>query len=87
VISPESVVADIDRWLRRFRAGTWSIGVTIASHPYIIHYIQRNRSATMNRWLRSYFLRVHLREDDTIEAGDFRCFSGTSSNEITSKYL
>jgi ribonuclease G len=87
VISPESVVADIDRWLRRFRAGTWSIGVTIASHPYIIHYIQRNRSTTLNRWLRSYFLRVHLREDDSIEAGDFRCFSGTSSNEITSKYL
>ena len=87
VISPESVVSDIDRWLRRFRAGSWSLGVTVASHPYIIHYIQRNKATTLNRWLRSYFLRVHLREDDAIEAGDFRCFSGTSNTEITSKFL
>ena len=87
VISPESVVSDIDRWLRRYRAGTWSLGVTVASHPYIIHFIERNKATTLNRWLRSYFLRVHLREDESIEAGDFRCFAGTSTKEITSRFL
>ena len=86
VLSAASVVSDIDRWLRKFRAGTWSVRVTIATHPYIVHYIERNKQETLRKWLRSYFLRVSLKEDENIEAGEFRCYVPGSSKDITRQY-
>ena len=86
VLSAASVVSDIDRWLRKFRADTWSLRVTIATHPYIVHYIERNKQQTLRKWLRSYFLRVSLKEDDNIEAGEFRCYVPGSSKDITRQH-
>lgn len=87
VLSAASTVAEIDRWLRNYRAKTWGLRVTIATHPYIIHYIERNRAQTLRKWLRGYFLSVTLREDDSIEAGEFRCYVGSATKDITRQYL
>lgn len=87
VISPEATVAGIDRWLRNYRARTWGVRVTIATHPYIIHYIERNKAQTLRKWMRTYFLFVALREDDAIEAGEFKCYAGGSSKEITRQFM
>jgi len=87
VLSAASTVAGIDRWLRNYRAGTWGLRVTIATHPYIIHYIQRNKAQTLRKWLRGYFISVTLREDDSIEAGEFRCYVGSATKDITRQYL
>jgi len=87
VLSAASTVAGIDRWLRNYRAKTWGLRVTVATHPYIIHYIERNKASTLRRWLRTYFLSVSLREDDTIEAGEFRCYAGSNTKDITRQYL
>lgn len=86
VISAASTVATIDRWLRNYRARTWGMRVTIATHPYIIHYIERNKAQTLRKWLRSYFVSVTLREDERIEAGEFRCYTGSSTKDITRQY-
>jgi ribonuclease G len=86
VISAASTVAGIDRWLRNYRARAWGLRVTIATHPYIIHYIERNKAQTLRKWLRSYFISVTLREDERIEAGEFRCFTGSSTKDITRQY-
>ncbi|HLP28274.1 MAG TPA: Rne/Rng family ribonuclease [Candidatus Didemnitutus sp.] len=87
VLSAASTVAGIDRWLRNYRAKTWGLRVTVATHPYIIHYIERNKASTLRRWLRTYFLSVSLREDDTIEAGEFRCYAGSNTKDITRQFL
>jgi ribonuclease G len=84
VQSPATTVAAVDRWVRNFRAGTWSFRVTIAAHPYVCHYMQRNRSISLWKWLRSYFVMVTLREDDSLDAGEFRCYRG--EKEITRQY-
>lgn len=86
VISAASTVAGIDRWLRNYRARAWGMRVTIATHPYIIHYIERNKAQTLRKWLRSYFISVTLREDERIEAGEFRCYAGSSTKDITRQY-
>lgn len=85
VQSPETTVQAIDRWLRTFRARTWKLRVTVAAHPFVISWMERHASQTTRRWLRSYFLFVKFREDSTIEAGDFRCLSG--STDITKRYM
>ncbi len=87
VLSAASTVSGIDRWLRNYRARTWGFRITVATHPYIIHYIERNKASTKHAWLRSYFLFVNLREDDTIEPGEFRCYSGSDTKDITRQYL
>ena len=87
VLSASSTVASIDRWLRNYRAQTWGVRVTVATHPYIVHYIERNKALTLRKWMRTYFLSVTLREDDTIEAGEFRCYAGSGTKDISRQYL
>ena len=87
VQSPETTVATIDRWLRTYRAKTWGVSITLAANPFVIHYIQRNKSATTLGWLRKYFLRVKLKEDDTLEASEFRVFKRGIKADITREYV
>ena len=86
VQSPQTTVGSIDRWLRNYRARTWKLRVTVSAHPYVVHYMQRNRSRTFWKWLRSYFMWVKYRQDDDIEAGEFKCF-GPGGKDITKQYL
>lgn len=86
VQSAATTVTSIDRWLRNYRAGTWSLGVTIAANPFVIHHISRNKGTTLWRWLRQYFLRVRLREDDALDASEFRCFTG-SGVDVTRRFI
>ena len=86
VQSPQTTVISIDRWLRNFRARTWKFRITIKAHPYVVHYMQRNRSTTLWKWLRSYFLLVRFEEDDAAEAGEFSCLT-RNGKDITKLYL
>jgi len=86
VQSPQTTVTSIDRWLRNFRARTWKLRVTVKAHPYVVHYMQRNKSATFWKWLRSYFLWVKYVQDDDAEAGEFTCCT-PSGKDITKNYL
>ena len=85
VQSPATTMTSIDRWLRTYRARTWKLRVTVAAHPYVVHYMQRHRSAAFWKWLRHYFLWVSFKEDDEMEAGEFECFT-PSGKDITKLY-
>lgn len=87
VQSAATTLTAIDRWLRAYRARTWSLTVTVAASPFIIHHIRHSSGATVLRWLRTYFLFVRLREDPSLDPGEFRCFAGASSKDITRHYL
>lgn len=87
VQSPETTVTSIDRWLRNFRARTWGIRVTVAAHPYIVHYLERHRGRTVRQWLRKHFLFVRLEEDASLEAGEFKCFRSGSRADIARHYM
>jgi ribonuclease G len=86
VQSPATTVTAIDRLLRNYRARTWKLVTTIEAHPYVVHYMQRNRRKTFWKWLRGYFLWVRYKEDDNLEAAEFRCLTG-SGKDITKQYL
>ncbi len=87
VQQPSTTVDAITRWLRNYRAQTWGLRVTVAAHPYVVHYIERHKSQTLRKWLRQYFVIVNLREDDSLEAGEFRAFKGTSTDDLTRRYM
>lgn len=86
VQSPATTVAAIDRLLRNYRARTWKLVTTIEAHPYVVHYMQRNRRKTFWKWLRSYTLWVRYKEDDDLEAAEFRCLN-RSGKDITKQFL
>ncbi|MBU3742621.1 MAG: Rne/Rng family ribonuclease [Candidatus Kapabacteria bacterium] len=87
VQSPETIVGSIDRWLRNYRARTWGLRVTVAVHPFVAHYIERHRGTTLRHWLRKHFLFVRLVEDDSVEAGEFKCFRPRSRADIARHYM
>ena len=83
--SPQTTLTSIDRWLRTYRARTWSLRVTVTAHPYVVHYMQRHRGAAFWKWLRQYFMWVTYKEDDNMEAGEFQCHT-PGGKDITSQY-
>ncbi|MFZ9869610.1 MAG: Rne/Rng family ribonuclease [Candidatus Kapaibacteriota bacterium] len=85
VQSPQTTLTSIDRWLRTYRARTWSLRVTVTAHPYVVHYMQRHRGAAFWKWLRQYFMWVTYKEDDNMEAGEFQCHT-PGGKDITSQY-
>jgi len=87
VQSPETVVNSIDRWLRNYRARTWGLRVTVAAHPYVVHYMERHRGATLRQWLRKHLLFVRLEEDDSLEASEFKCYRSRSRADIARHYM
>ncbi len=87
VQSPETIVTGIDRWLRNYRARTWGLRITIAAHPHVVHYIERNRGRTLRQWMRKHLLFVRLVEDDTLDAGEFKCYRPGSRADIARHYM
>ena len=86
VQNPETTRNAIDRWLRMFRARTWKMRVTIKAHPYVVQFLQRNRMQSTAKWLRSYFLRVRLVEDNDLEAGEFLALL-PNGKDVTKEYV
>lgn len=87
VQSPDTTISSIERWLRNFRAQTWKFRVTVAAHPYVVHYMERHPSKSTRLWLRKFTLFVSLTEDDKLEAGEFRCYLPGVKKDITRQYL
>ncbi len=81
--SKESVVANIDRWLRRFHAKKGEKNITMALHPEMIAHVTENRAAIFKYWEITHNTRIQLVEDDASNFSEFRIFSTASGEEIT----
>jgi ribonuclease G len=87
VQSPATVVSGIDRWLRSYRASTWSIRVQVRVHPFVLFWIRSHAAETTRKWWRQYFLFVKLVEDDTLTGDEFTCHTASGSRDITREYM
>ncbi len=81
--SRESVLALIDRWLRRFRAKKGESEITMALNPEMIDLLTEDRGRTYKYLERSHKTKIQLVEDEDSNLEEFRVFSGRNGDEIT----
>ncbi len=81
--SKESVIANIDRWFKRFRAKKGEGSITLALHPQMISHVVENRAIIFKYWEKTHKTKIQLVEDDNSNFAEFRIFSGQSGEDIT----
>lgn len=82
VLLPSSVVAALERWIRRSQAHAGPKELTVVVHSRIIEYLVAERAQAFHR-LESFGANLDLVEDPDAPADSFRIFHARSLEELT----
>ena len=83
VPSRESVLAAIDRWLRRFRAKKGPSEIALAVNPKMIELFVDNRASMFKYLELSHKTKIQLLEDENSNVDEFHVFSTKTGEELT----
>jgi ribonuclease G len=86
VESKETVVTRLHSWVRRFRAQTGEMGLTIKAHPVIVDYITQGLRSHLRRIMWDALLYIRLEPDDSLKIDEFKGYSWKQKREVTSEY-
>jgi ribonuclease G len=81
--SRELVLAQVDRWLRRHRAKKGTPDISLALNAHMIELLTDNRAQVFKYLESTHKARIQLLEDDEANLDEFRVFSTTSGEELT----
>lgn len=86
VESKETVVTRLHSWVRRFRAKTGEMGLTIKAHPVIVEYITQGLRSHLRRIMWDALLYIRLEPDETLKIDEFKGYSWKQKREVTQEY-
>ncbi len=88
IVSQDTVVADIESWLTKFKYN-YNSHFTLDLHlnPYLRSMIQRGWISQRLKWLLRYRLNIHIMADDTLSMNDFKFMLPNSEIDITDVVL
>jgi len=85
VLLPSSVVAALERWVRRSQSRNGPKEITLVLHSRIIDFLLAEHSAAFHR-LESFGVTIELVEDPDAPADSFRIFHTRSLEELTPQH-
>jgi ribonuclease G len=86
VVTKESVVTQLQTWVRRFRAKTGEMGLTIKAHPTVVDYITQGLRSHLRQIMWDSFMYIKLEPDETLSLDDFKCYSWKQKKEVTDEF-
>ncbi|NUO19173.1 Rne/Rng family ribonuclease [bacterium] len=84
--SKETVVTRLQSWVRRFRAQTGEMGLTIRAHPVIVDYITQGLRSHLRRIMWDALLYIKLEPDSSLNIDEFKGYSWKQRREVTSEF-
>lgn len=88
IISQNTIVADIEGWLTKFKynyKGYYSLDLHL--NPYLKSMVQRGWISQRLKWLFAYRLNVNMLADDTMSMNDYKFMLPNSEIDITDVVL
>jgi ribonuclease G len=85
VLLPSSVVAALERWIRRSQSRNGPKEISMVLHSRIIDYLLEERASAFHR-LESFGVTLDLIEDPDAAANSFRIFHSKSMEELTPQH-
>lgn len=86
VVVKESVVTQIQTWVRRFRARSGEMGLTIKAHPVVVDYITQGMKSHLRQIMWDSFMYIKLEPDETLKLEEYKCYSWKQKKEVTDDY-
>jgi len=86
VVVKETVVTQLQTWVRRFRAQTGEMGLTIKAHPEVVEFITHGLKSHLRQIMWESFMYIKLEADTTLKLEEFKCYSWKQQKEVTDLY-
>lgn len=83
VVTKNTIIADIDAWLSKFRSTTDYRAVDIYINPYLKSYLEKGFLSIKLRWMFRYWLKISFIGDDTISLNEYKATIAGSDIDIT----
>lgn len=86
VPSRETVLTELDRWIRRFKAATRERRLLISVAPSIHDHLTMGARNMVWRLMWRHFMLIRVRADERLDETEFRCVSPRQGRELTQDF-
>jgi len=86
VVAKETVVTQLQTWVRRFRAKTGEMGLTVRAHPEIVDFITKGLRSHLRQIMWESFTYIKLEPDESLRLEEFKCYSWKQKKEVTDDF-
>ncbi len=87
VLSKSSMLTQIERWLRRFRASSKELRLALVVHPTMAAFLTEGTISHIGRMMLKFFVRIRVDQDHTLAVDEFRMISRRKNRDITKEYV
>jgi ribonuclease G len=87
VSSKETLVTELERWLKRFKAATGERRLVLRLAPSVHDWLSAGLKSLHRQLMWRHFMLIRLEADPRLDEGEFRCFSvRQDGREVTAEY-
>ena len=83
IVSRDTLITQLENWLKRFRAKNNDRRLVIKMHPDVVQYIKDVRKKLINGFMWENFMFITLESDNTISPGEFNIYSKKRKEDVT----
>src|SRR5690625_377556 len=83
IVTQNTIIADLDAWLSKFRTTTDYRAVDIYINPYLKSYLEKGFLSIKRKWMLRYRIKISLIADDTISLNEYKATISGSDIDIT----
>jgi ribonuclease G len=82
VLSKDSVISEIDSWIRNFKQKKKDLRLTLKLHPDMAEYLEESKKSVMRKFMWKNFVHINVDKDETLGPSEFRFFSRKNGAEL-----
>ncbi|MBR9975407.1 MAG: Rne/Rng family ribonuclease [Bacteroidetes bacterium] len=86
VLSKSSMLTELERWMRRFRAASKELRLTLHVHPSMAAFLTEGTLSPAGKLMLRYFVRLRVEEDPALPIDEFRFVSRRRNRDVTREY-
>jgi len=86
VTSKESILTQIERWLRKFRASSKERSLKLIVHREIYNYLTEGFRSKNRKLMWKLWMRIEVISDDSLDIDEFKVISKKQNREITDQF-
>jgi ribonuclease G len=87
IISKTTIVARIERWLRRLRSEGGDRSLQLVVHPELAEFLTTGYRSLLWRLMLKHWMRIKVIADDSLSFEDFKFLNKTGEEDLTSKFM
>ncbi|MCK5074868.1 MAG: ribonuclease E/G, partial [Calditrichia bacterium] len=82
-----TVLSQIERWIRRYKTGSFDRRLIVQVHPDMYEYITKGRISRNMRLMWKYWIKIELEADERLRIHNFEVLAKKNRENLTKKFI